>query len=128
MLGVTAWPLAMALLPFLAYAGLSPWIGRRRIDRIGSEARAALGQLGAHVTETIQGLSDLMAFQATTARRDQFMTLVRQYQRTRLALLDDLSHQNEKLELATGFGGLPSRVLVRIWSRAAGLHLLCCRC
>ena len=36
MLGVTAWPLALALLPFLAYAGLSPWIGRRRIDRMGS--------------------------------------------------------------------------------------------
>ena len=106
MLGVTAWPLAIALLPFLAYAGLSPWIGRRRIDRLGSEARAALGQLGAHVTETIQGLSDLLAFQATARRRAQFMALVRRYQQTRLALLDDLSRQNEKLELATGFGGL----------------------
>ncbi|MGZ5227966.1 MAG: ATP-binding cassette domain-containing protein, partial [Burkholderiales bacterium] len=106
MLGVTAWPLAIALLPFLAYAGLSPWIGRRRIDRMGSQARAALGQLGAHVTETIQGLSDLIAFQATTARRAEFMALVRQYQHTRLALLDDLSRQSEKLELATGLGGL----------------------
>ena len=38
MLGVTAWPLALALLPFLAYAGLSPWIGRRRIDRMGSRS------------------------------------------------------------------------------------------
>ncbi|MGZ5162555.1 MAG: ABC transporter ATP-binding protein/permease [Burkholderiales bacterium] len=106
MLGVTAWPLAIALLPFLAYAGLSPWIGRRRIDRMGSQARAALGQLGAHVTETIQGLSDLIAFQATTARRAEFMALVRQYQHTRLALLDDLSRQSEKLEFATGLGGL----------------------
>ncbi|MDB5922024.1 MAG: transporter, partial [Betaproteobacteria bacterium] len=106
MLGVTAWPLAIALLPFLAYAGLSPWIGRRRIDRMGSQARAALGQLGAHVTETIQGLSDLIAFQATAARRAEFMALVRQYQHTRLALLDDLSRQSEKLELATGLGGL----------------------
>ena len=105
-LGVTAWPLALALLPFLAYAGLSPWIGRRHIDAMGSEARAALGQLGAHVTESIQGLSDLVAFQATTRRREQFMALVQHYQHTRLALLDDLSRQNEKLELATGFGGL----------------------
>jgi ATP-binding cassette subfamily C protein CydCD len=106
MLGVTAWPLAIALLPFLAYAGLSPWIGRRRIDSLGSEARAALGQLGAHVTETIQGLSDLLAFQATARRRTQFIALVRRYQQTRLGLLDDLSRQNEKLELATGLGGL----------------------
>jgi ATP-binding cassette, subfamily B, bacterial len=106
MLGVTAWPLALALLPFLAYAGLSPWIGRRRIDRMGSEARTALGELGAHVTETIQGLADLIAFQATARRRAAFMAAVRRYQRTRLALLDDLSRQNEKLELATGLGGL----------------------
>ena len=111
MLGATAWPLALALLPFLAYAGLSPWIGRRRIDRLGSEARAALGQLGAHVTETIQGLSDLIAFQATGRRRAEFMTLVRHYQQTRLALLDDLSRQSEKLELATGFGGLAIAVV-----------------
>jgi ATP-binding cassette subfamily C protein CydCD len=105
-LGVTAWPLAIALLPFLVFAGLSPWTGRARIDRMGTEARMALGQLGAHVTETIQGLSDLLAFQATRTRRMQFIALVRRYQQTRLALLEDLSGQNEKLELATGFGGL----------------------
>ena len=52
--------------PSWRYAGLSPWVGRRRIDRLGTEARAALGQIGAHVTETIQGLSDLLAFQANS--------------------------------------------------------------
>ncbi len=106
MLGVTAWPLAVALLPFLAYAALTPVIGRQRIDRLGSSARAALGEIGAHVTETIQGLSDLTAFQATSRRRGEFMTLVRRYQETRLALLDDLARQGEKLELATGLGAL----------------------
>ena len=40
---------------------------RARIDRLGAEAREALGMLGAHVTETIQGLSDLVAFQAVGA-------------------------------------------------------------
>ncbi len=111
MLGMTAWPLAAALLPFLAYAALTPVIGRRRIDGLGSQARAALGQLGAHVTETIQGLSDLIAFQATARRRAEFMTLVRRYQETRLALLDDLARQSEKLELATGLGALAIAVV-----------------
>jgi ATP-binding cassette subfamily C protein CydCD len=106
MLTLTAWPLAVALLPFLAYAALTPVIGRKHIDQLGSRARAALGELGAHVTETIQGLSDLSAFQATARRREAFMTLVRRYQETRLALLDDLARQNEKLELATGLGAL----------------------
>jgi ATP-binding cassette subfamily C protein CydCD len=105
-LGLTAWPLALALLPFLAYAGFSPFIGRRSIDRMGSVAREALGQLGAHVTETIQGLSELIAFQATARRRIEFMALARHYQQVRLALLDDLTRQSEKLELATGLGAL----------------------
>ena len=100
-LAVTAWPLALALLPFLVYAGLSPLMGRRRIDTLGSKARGALGELGAHVTETIQGLSDLIAFQATAARRAEFMALARRYQRMRLALLDDLARQSEALEIAT---------------------------
>jgi ATP-binding cassette subfamily C protein CydCD len=111
MLGMTAWPLAVVLLPFLAYAALTPVIGRKRIDQLGSSARAALGEIGAHVTETIQGLSDLTAFQATVRRRAEFMTLVRRYQQTRLALLDDLARQSEKLELATGLGALAIAVV-----------------
>src|SRR5205814_3699215 len=73
---------------------------------LGTEAREALGMLGAHVTETIQGLSDLVAFQAVGRRRDGFMAAVREYQRTRLTLLADLSSQTAQLEIATGLGGL----------------------
>jgi ATP-binding cassette subfamily C protein CydCD len=102
----TGWPLALALLPFLTYAGLSPILGRRHIDALGSDARGALGQLGAHVTETIQGLSELIAFQATDARRNAFMAQVDRYQRLRLALLTDLARQTAGLEIATGLGGL----------------------
>ena len=74
-LAVIAWPLALALLPFLAMPAGSPVLGRRRIDRSASAARGALGELGAHATETIQGLSELVAFEATTRRRDEFMAL-----------------------------------------------------
>ena len=84
-LAVIAWPLALALLPFLAYAAGSPVFGRRRIDTLASTARRALGELGAHTTETIQGLAELLAFEATTRRRDEFMAYVRRYQAMRLA-------------------------------------------
>ena len=76
-----AWPLAIVLLPFLGYAMLSPLRGRARIDRLGTRAREALGTLGGHVTETIQGLADLLAFQATGRRRDDFTALARGYGR-----------------------------------------------
>ncbi|HXU61761.1 MAG TPA: ATP-binding cassette domain-containing protein, partial [Polyangia bacterium] len=103
---VLAWPLALALAPFLIYAGASPVMGRRRIDELGSAARGALGTLGAHATETIQGLSELIAFDATQRRRDAFMADVRQYIALRLTLLEDLTWQTAGLEVATGLGGL----------------------
>ena len=56
-----------SLPPFLVYAGASPVLGRRRIDTLGSQARGALGTLGAFATETIQGLAELAAFDATDA-------------------------------------------------------------
>jgi ATP-binding cassette, subfamily B, bacterial len=101
-----AWPLALALLPFLAYAGASPLLGRKRIDRLGSAAREALGELGAYATETIQGLSELVAFAAVGRRRTGFMRIARRCQETRLALLHDLATQAAGLEVATGLGGL----------------------
>ncbi|HEY4646836.1 MAG TPA: ABC transporter ATP-binding protein, partial [Steroidobacteraceae bacterium] len=110
-LGVSAWPLAAVLLPFLAYAGLAPVLKRGSVDAMASQARAALGQLAAHVTETIQGLPELMAFRAAERRREEFMRLTRQYQALRLILLRDLTRQSERLELAAGLGGLAIAVI-----------------
>jgi len=103
---VIAWPLAIALAPFLIYAAASPMRGRKRIDTLGSAARGALGGLGAYVSETIQGMGELVAFNAAGRRRDGFMNAVRAYQVTRLRLLADLSFQTAALEVATGLGGL----------------------
>jgi ATP-binding cassette, subfamily B, bacterial len=105
-LGWTCWPLALALAPFLLYAGASPVRGRRRLDALGSEARDALGTLGAFAAETIQGLAELAAFDATARRRTAFMAAVRRYQTQRLTLLADLTRQTAGLEIATGLGGL----------------------
>jgi len=100
------WPLALVLVPFLGYALLSPFVGRARIDRLGAEARAALGALSAHATETIQGLSDLLSFRALPMRRAGFMALARRAGALRLGLLTDLARQAAWLEAATSLGGL----------------------
>jgi ATP-binding cassette subfamily C protein CydCD len=120
-LAFVAWPIALALLPFVLFAGLAPVLMRGRIDRLGAEARDALGLLGAYVTETIQGLADLVAFQAVDGRRRVFMDLVQSYQRIRLKLLRDLSSQTAQLEIVTGFGGLAVAV---IGARLAAEHQL----
>jgi ATP-binding cassette subfamily C protein CydCD len=124
-----AWPLALALFPFLAYAAASPVLGRTRLDAMGSAARGALGELGAFVTESIQGLSELAAFQATTQRGKDFIALTARYQTVRLALLNDLSRQSAGLEIATGFGGLAvaalgATLVASSWIAPAMLPLL----
>jgi ATP-binding cassette subfamily C protein CydCD len=110
-LAVIAWPVAVALLPFVLFAGLAPVVTRARIDRLGGQARDALGLLGAYVTETIQGLSDLVAFQAVAGRRQTFMGAAAAYQKVRLELLKDLSAQTARLEIVTGLGGLAVAVV-----------------
>jgi ATP-binding cassette, subfamily B, bacterial len=120
-LALVAWPIALALLPFVLFAGLAPVLMRARIDRLGADARDTLGLLGAYVTETIQGLADLVAFQAVDGRRRGFMDLVRGYQRIRLELLRDLSSQTAQLEIATGLGGLAVAV---VGARLAAEHQL----
>ena len=124
-LAAIAWPLAAVLAPFLLYAAASPMRGRARIDAMGSAARGALGGLGAYVSETIQGMGELVAFNAAGRRRDGFLAAVRQYQTTRLGLLADLSFQTSALEVATGLGGLivgaVGAMLVRDGSLPAGM-------
>ncbi len=125
LLAALAWPLAIALSPFLLYALFAPLRGRARIDRLGSESRAGLGELGAHLAETIQGLSELLAFGAAERRGERFLALARQAGATRRALLADLSRQTAALEAATALGGLAVAALgaelVRAGALAPGL-------
>jgi ATP-binding cassette subfamily C protein CydCD len=120
-LAVVSWPIALALLPFVLFAGFAPVLTRARIDSLGMQARDALGLLGAYVTETIQGLSDLVASQAVGSRRQGFMKAVRGYQQIRLELLRDLSSQTAQLEIVTGLGGLAVAV---VGARLAAEHQL----
>jgi ATP-binding cassette subfamily C protein CydCD len=101
-----AWPTALVLLPFLLYVAVTPVFVRRRIDRLGASAREGLGRMTAHITDTIQGLSELVSFQALGHRRGDFQRIVGDYHALRLTLYRDLSLQSALLEVATGLGGL----------------------
>lgn len=120
-LGFYSWPVALALLPFLAYALLSPVRGRQRVDALGDKARRALGEMSAHTTDTIQGLADLTAFQATGRRRDQFLKVADHYRARRLAILRDLSRQTAWFETAMGLGGLAVAVVGALQVQAGTL-------
>ncbi len=100
------WLLAIALIPFLAFVGLSPFLARKRVDRLGSKAREALGLLNAHASDTIQGLAEIIAFQREDIRADEFDKITSHHHVIRLPFLRDMSLQAVAVEAATGLGGL----------------------
>ena len=100
------WPMALALLPFLAVVALSPFLARHRIDALGSRAREAFGDMNAHAVDSIQGLGEIIAFQRSGARAAEFTARIERHVALRLPFFSDLTKQTGILEAATGLGGL----------------------
>ena len=100
------WPMAIALIPFLAAVALSPFFARHRIDALGSRAREAFGDLNAHAVDTIQGLPEILAFQRAGSRSAEFVARIERHTGLRLPFFSDLTKQTAILEAATGLGGL----------------------
>ncbi len=100
------WPIALALLPFLAWAALTPILGRARIDRLGSQAREVSGDLTAHAVDSVQGLGEIVAFRQVGARGREFAAKAQRYFLVRTPFLHDLSLQASLQEIANGLGAL----------------------
>jgi thiol reductant ABC exporter CydC subunit len=98
--------LALALLPFLLAVGLSPFLMRKRVDRLGSEAREAAGELGAFAVDSVQGLGEIVAFQQESRRGDRLNELSQRHIDLRLPFFRELTLQHAILEVLTGLGGL----------------------
>ena len=118
-LATFGWPMALAVLPFLAYAGLSPVLGRARIDRLSARAREASGELNAHAVDSVQGLAEIVAFQQEARRGAALADRALAYAGARLPFLADLARQSALQEVATGLGGL-AVTLVGTWLVGAG--------
>ncbi len=100
------WGLALALLPFLAAVAISPFVLRRRIDRLASRVREALGELNAHTVDSVQGLTEVVAFQQEAPRKRSFTALIEKHQAVRLPFFGDLTLQTALVEVMTTLGGL----------------------
>jgi ATP-binding cassette subfamily B protein len=105
-LATFGWPMALAVLPFLAYAALSPVLGRARIDRLSATAREASGELNAHTVDSVQGLAEIVAFQQEGRRGAALTARARAFADARMPFLADLARQSALQEVATGLGGL----------------------
>jgi ATP-binding cassette subfamily C protein CydCD len=103
---VHGWTMALALLPFLAIVVMSPFMMRNRVDRLGSQAREALGELNAHAADTVQGLAEIVAFEQEQSRGEEFSQLGRNHVDVRVPFFRELTLQTALLEVATGLGGV----------------------
>jgi len=118
-LATFGWPMALAVLPFLAYAALSPVLGRGRIDRLSARAREASGELNAHAVDSVQGLAEIVAFQQEARRGEALAARAMAYAGARMPFLADLARQSALQEVATGLGGL-AVTLMGAWLVSAG--------
>ncbi|TXL71592.1 ABC transporter ATP-binding protein [Vineibacter terrae] len=98
--------IALALAPFLLAVGLSPFLMRKRVDRLGSQAREAAGELGAFAVDSVQGLGEIVAFQQEARRGARLDALSDHHIRLRLPFFSELTLQHSLLEVFTGLGGL----------------------
>ncbi|GAB5468509.1 MAG: ABC transporter ATP-binding protein [Rhodospirillales bacterium] len=98
--------LPVALLPFLLAVAISPWLLRGRVDRLGSQAREAAGELAAHAVDSVQGLGEVVANGQVKARAEALDGLTDRHLRLRLPFFRELTVQSSLLEVLTGLGGL----------------------
>ncbi len=105
-LGFNGLMLAVTLAPFLLAVVVSPFLMRRRVDVLASRAKEALGELNAHVVDTLQGLPELTAFAYMSERRQEFLGRLTRYHEIREPFLRNLTLQTVFLDVATGLGGL----------------------
>jgi thiol reductant ABC exporter CydC subunit len=98
--------LALTLVPFLIAAGLSPFLLRKRVDKLGSQAREAAGELGAFAVDSVQGLGEIVAFQQESRRGDRLNELSQRHIDLRLPFFRELTMQHAILEVLIGLGGL----------------------
>ena len=105
-LGHAHWLIAIVLLPFLLFVGVTPFMMRGRVDRLGSRTREALGDLNAHAVDSVQGLAEIAAFQCEDMRGDELDAKTENYLAIRVPFFRDLSLQHAALDVATGLGAL----------------------
>ena len=87
-LGYYAWPLAVALLPFLLLVGLSPFLASRQQERLARAMREQLGEVNAYTVDSIQGLKEIVAFTRGPGQLAALQAYGTQLNEVRLAFLE----------------------------------------
>ena len=105
-LAVIAWPMAIAVAPFLVAVALSPFFAQRRSERLGEELREQLGDVHAHMVDSIQGMREIVAFGQGRSRTGEMVANSWQFAHFQLRFLKERAFQIGFIEAMTALGGL----------------------
>ena len=105
-LGYVAWPLAIALFPFLLLVGLSPFLTGRQQDRLARELRAHLGEANAATVDGIQGIKEVVAFNRGAEQLAAIQAYGEHLNHARERFLNHLSFTHVFVEALMSTGGL----------------------
>ncbi len=105
-LAFIAWPMALAVAPFLVAVALSPFFAQRRSEQLGEELRQQLGDVHAHMVDSIQGMREISAFGQGRARTAEMVDNSWRFAHFQLRFLKERSFQIGFIEAMTALGGL----------------------
>ena len=105
-LAVIAWPMALAIAPFLLAVALSPFFAQKRSERLGEELRHQLGDVHAHMVDSIQGMREISAFGQGRARTAEMVANSWRFAHFQLRFLKERAFQIGFIEAMTALGGL----------------------
>jgi ATP-binding cassette subfamily C protein CydCD len=105
-LAFLSWPLALVLLPFLVAVGLSPNYIGKHTERLGNHLRKQLGEVNAHMTDSVQGLREIVAFSQGPLRVEEIKTKTQGLTALQLQYGRQLGFQAGVIEGIQAFGGL----------------------
>jgi ATP-binding cassette subfamily C protein CydCD len=105
-LALLCWPLALVLLPFLVAVGLSPSYIGRQTERLGNALRRRLGEVNAHVVDSVQGLREVVAFSRGPLRLGEIVRNSQGLTGLQVRFGRQLGFQNGTIEGLQACGGL----------------------
>jgi len=105
-LAFVAWPVALVLSPFLLAVAISPFMAQKRSEGLGEELRGQLGDVHAHMVDSIQGMREISAFGRGPARTKEMVDNSWKFAHFQLRFLKERAFQIGFIEGMTALGGL----------------------
>jgi ATP-binding cassette subfamily C protein CydCD len=105
-LGVFQFELALILLLFLVLVALTPLVGNKALSRVASSSREQLGEINAHMVDSVQGMREIVAFSAENHRLNEVTDNQRKYAAHRIRFFKHITLQRVAIETLIGLGGV----------------------